>query len=107
MDDPIYVEASRQLAQRAILKNGTDPGKRLDFLFRWAIERRPDSRERDLLLREEQSMLAEFRRDHEAARKLLSVGRTRPSPRIDQAELAAWTTVARTILNMDEAITKQ
>jgi hypothetical protein len=95
------------LAQRAILKNGKDPGKRLDFLFRWVIERKPESRERDLLLREEQSILAEFRRDYEAARKFLSVGETKPSPEIDPAELAAWTTVTRTILNMDETITKQ
>jgi hypothetical protein len=107
MDDPTFVEASRLLAQRAILKNGKDPGKRLDFLFRWVIERKPESRERDLLLREEQSILAEFRRDYEAARKFLSVGETKPSPEIDPAELAAWTTVTRTILNMDETITKQ
>ena len=107
MDDPTFVEASRLLAQRAILKNGKDSGKRLDFLFRWAIERKPDSRERDLLLREEQSILAEFRRDNEAARKLLSIGETKPSPEIDPAELAAWTTITRTILNMDETITKQ
>jgi Protein of unknown function (DUF1553)/Protein of unknown function (DUF1549)/Planctomycete cytochrome C/Concanavalin A-like lectin/glucanases superfamily len=107
LDDPTFVEASRLLAQRAILKNGNDPGKRLDFLFLWAIERKPNSRERDLLLREEQSMLAEFRRDREAARKLLNVGETKPNPGVDPAELAAWTTVTRTILNMDETITKQ
>lgn len=107
MDDPTFVEASRMLAQRAILESGKDPVKRLEFLFRWAIERKPDSRERDLLLREQQSMLAEFRKDHEAARKFLSVGEAKSSPRIDPAELAAWTTVTRTILNMDETITKQ
>jgi Protein of unknown function (DUF1553)/Protein of unknown function (DUF1549)/Planctomycete cytochrome C/Concanavalin A-like lectin/glucanases superfamily len=107
MDDPTFVEASRLLAQRAILKNSKAPEKRLDFVFHWAIGRKPNFRERDLLLREEQSMLAEFSRDRESARKLLSVGATKPSPGIDPAELAAWTTVTRTILNMDEAITKQ
>jgi hypothetical protein len=35
------------------------------------------------------------------------VGEKKPDPKIDPAELAAWTTVARVILNMDETITKQ
>jgi Protein of unknown function (DUF1553)/Protein of unknown function (DUF1549)/Planctomycete cytochrome C/Concanavalin A-like lectin/glucanases superfamily len=107
MNDPTFVEASRLLAQRAILKGGRDPGKRLDFLYRSVLERKPDFTERNLMLAEAQYMLAEFSQDRQAVRKLLSVGETKPSPRINPAELAAWTTVSRTILSMDETITKQ
>ena len=107
MDDPTFVEASRMLAQRAILESGRDPGKRVDFLFRWAIEQKPDSRERNLMLAEAQYMFAEFSRDREATRTLLSVGETKSNPRINPAELAAWTAVTRTVLSMDETITKQ
>jgi hypothetical protein len=37
----------------------------------------------------------------------LSVGDTRSDPRLNQNELAAWTTVASIILNLDETITKE
>ncbi|HZU31657.1 MAG TPA: DUF1553 domain-containing protein [Candidatus Angelobacter sp.] len=107
MNDPTFVEASRMLAQRAIHQGGTNPGQRLDFLFRRAIERSPNSKERNLMLAEEQSIFAEYSKDRKAARELLSVGETKPDPKIGTAELAAWTAVTRTILSMDETITKQ
>jgi hypothetical protein len=39
--------------------------------------------------------------------KLIGVGEAKRNPKLDPAELAAWTTVASTILNMDETITKE
>jgi hypothetical protein len=51
--------------------------------------------------------LTSFRRDRQAAAKLLSVGESPRKTRLDAAELAAWTMVASTILNLDETITKQ
>jgi len=38
---------------------------------------------------------------------LLTVGESPRRTKIDAAELAAWTTVASTILNLDETITRQ
>jgi len=38
---------------------------------------------------------------------LLSVGESKCDSGIDPGELAAWTTVASTILNMDETITSE
>ncbi len=55
----------------------------------------------------EQETLSRYRQDKTSALKLLSVGEMKPDPKIDPVELAAWTTVARVILNMDETITKQ
>ena len=42
----------------------------------------------------------------EAAKKLLAVGESPRDATLNEAELAAWTTVASTILNLDETITK-
>ena len=39
--------------------------------------------------------------------KLVAVGESPRDKRLDAAELAAWTTVASVILNLDETITKQ
>jgi hypothetical protein len=38
---------------------------------------------------------------------LLRVGELKSNAKLDPAELAAWTTVASVILNLDETITKQ
>ena len=59
---------------------------------------------RDHLVR---AILESLVRDGQAAQKLLSVGESPRKTRIDAAELAAWTMVASTILNLDETITKQ
>jgi hypothetical protein len=37
----------------------------------------------------------------------VSVGESARDPKVDVAELAAWTTVASAVLNLDETITKQ
>jgi hypothetical protein len=49
--------------------------------------------------------LAQFRSEQASAAKLISVGENKPTD-VDAVELAAWTTVASTILNLDETVTK-
>ena len=49
---------------------------------------------------------ADFRKDKSAAEKLLGVGSFKPRETLDRSELAAWTTIASMILNLDETVTK-
>ncbi len=107
MNDPTYVEAARVLAQRAILEAGRDPSRRIDFMFRLATAREPRPQEREILAGLARDETVEYKTDRAAALKLLSVGATRCNPKINPSELAAWTTVASTILNLDETITNQ
>jgi hypothetical protein len=107
LNDPTYVEASRALAQRAILEAGRSPVQRIDFAFRLATQRKPNPTEQKLLLQFAQYELAHYRQDGASASKLVNVGEVKRDPRVDPTELAAWTAVARIILNMDETITKQ
>jgi hypothetical protein len=107
LNDPTYVEASRVLAEKTISQAGRDPEKRLDFAFRLATDRKPRPQERAVLLTLAREELAEYRRDKASAMKLIGVGDAKRNPKLDPAELAAWTTVASTILNMDETITKE
>ena len=51
--------------------------------------------------------LAAYRANAEAAQKLLAVGESPRNEKLDAAELAAWTTVASMILNLDETVTKE
>ena len=50
--------------------------------------------------------LAIYQKDSASAAALLKVGLAPPPTDIDQAELAAWTHVARVLLNLHEMITR-
>jgi hypothetical protein len=107
LNDPTYVEASRFLAERMLTQGGKTASDRIDFAFRLATARNPDPQERAVLLDQARAALAEYRTHGAEAKALLSVGASRCDPRLDPKELAAWTTVAGIILNLDEAITKE
>ena len=107
LNDPTFVEAARALAQQVILNAGPDPVRRIDFAFRLAICREPSPREVRVLRALATQELTAYRRDPEAARKLLQVGESTFDPKLSASELAAWTTVASTIFNLDETISKE
>jgi hypothetical protein len=51
--------------------------------------------------------LRHFEADPKAAAKLAAVGESRRNPSLSAVELAAYTTLANMLLNLDEAITKE
>jgi hypothetical protein len=79
---------------------------RLRFAWRAALARPPEPRELAALGRLYREALADYRSDPAAARRLLSVGPGAAPAGPDLAELAAWATVARVILNLNETITR-
>jgi len=107
MNDPTYVEASRALAQRTLLEGGRDEKQRVEYAFRLATARKPTGKEAGVLRHLLKARLSEFQKDRGSAMKLLGVGESARDTRLDASELAAWTTVASAILNLDETITKQ
>ncbi|HEY2951174.1 MAG TPA: DUF1553 domain-containing protein, partial [Verrucomicrobiae bacterium] len=106
LNDPQFVEASRAFAQRIMTEGGKDARSRVEFAFRLATSRRPAADETKVLAEVFQQQLTEFRKDKEAAEKLLKVGAFKAKADLDPAELAAWTTLASMILNLDETLTK-
>ena len=107
MNDPAYVEASRFLAQRMINEGGDQTESRIAHGFRLLLARAPEAREIKVLTAALQRALQDFKRDPDAAAQLLEVGETKNSTSIPAAELAAFTTIASTLMNLDEAITKE
>jgi hypothetical protein len=106
LNDPTYVEAARAFAARIVGEGGTDEAQRLAFAFSTALNRAPAAGESDLLLALYHKHLEEYKGDAEAAAALKSIGEA-PAPNdIDGSELAAWTSVARVILNLHETITR-
>ena len=106
LNDPTYVEASRKFAERILREGGSSLDPRLTFAFRTVLARAPREQELSILRQVYEKQRARFAASGDAAEKLLSVGESSRDKSLDQAELAAWTIVASTLLNLDEAVTK-
>ena len=107
LNDPTYIEAARVLAEKMIREGGADPAKRIRYAFRLATARDPNAKELQVLRDLERTEAATYHGDKDAARKLIGVGEAKVDTKVDAGELAAWTTVASTILNLDETITRE
>ncbi len=106
LNDPSYVEAARALATRILQECHADPNARITWAWREALARAPQADELATVRALFDKHLSEYGRDPAAAGKLISVG-TLPLPRgVTASELAAWTSVARVILNLHETITR-
>jgi hypothetical protein len=106
MNDLQMVEASRAFAQRMMTEGGKDAESRLAYGFRLATSRKISKDESKVLLDVLNQQRADYQKNTEAADKLLNIGAFKAKSELDRAELAAWTMVANTILNLDETITK-
>jgi hypothetical protein len=107
LNDVTYVEAARFLAQRMLNEGGKTPEKRLDYGFRLATGREPATREIAVLRDTLNAELTDYKRHEDRAAELIANGESPADPKLNRSELAAWTTVASMILNLDETITKQ
>ena len=106
LNDPTYVEAAKVFAGRIVREGGRTEAERLRYAYRRAIQREPTAAEADLLTRLYRQHLAQYQADRAAAAALLKVGDAQPPDGVEPAELAAWTSVARVVLNLHETITR-
>jgi hypothetical protein len=107
LNDPTYLESARVLAERVMQKAGRDPAQRATLAFELATARKPDKSEIAVLTDLAKQEMKTYSSDRKQADALLKNGETPIDPKLDRVELAAWTTVASTILNLDEVITKE
>ena len=106
LNDPTYVEAARAFAARIVTEGGASVAGRLTFAWQRALQRPPREEELRTATALLDQHLRAYQADPAAAEALLTVGDA-PAPAIrDQAELAAWTHVARVLFNVHEFITR-
>ena len=105
LNDPQFIEASRELASHA-LKAQSDFDSRLDFITERLDGRKFGAAERKIVRKSLDSALTTFRSRPEDAKNLITTGATPPRKDADVPELAAWTVLASQILNLDETITR-
>jgi hypothetical protein len=106
MNEQLFVECSRALAERTLREAGGDPAARLRHQFRLATARAPDEVELSVLRDTLHEHLTRYRADAKAAQQLIRVGEGPPGPSVSAEELAAWTMVGNLVLNLDEVINR-
>jgi Protein of unknown function (DUF1553)/Protein of unknown function (DUF1549)/Planctomycete cytochrome C len=106
LNDPTYVEAARAFAARMMIEGGQDPDARIRWAWLQALDRLPSRDELATLRALLAKHLTAYRNAPKSAHALLSVGLASVPATCDPAELAAWTSVCRVILNLHETITR-
>jgi hypothetical protein len=106
LNDPSYVEASRAFAERILKESSGDVKTRIAWAWRQTLSRDAKAAEIATLEKLFNKHFAEYTATPTAAEALLGVG-LKPAPEeLNKSELAAWTNVARAILNLHETITR-
>ncbi len=106
LNDPTFVEAARAFAARVIQEGGETFDDRLDFAYRLCLSRSPDEEESQLLRNLFTQTQAEYNSNVEAAREFVSLGQSQYPGSTSPVELASWSAVTRTLLNLSETITR-
>jgi hypothetical protein len=100
MNDAVFVEANQALGKMVAARNGT-PEERATYLFRRILTRKPTA--------DELAAIVRFYRAQKTrldAKSLNAAAIAGPGEG-DAGEKAAWTLVARSVMNLDEAIVKE
>lgn len=106
LNDPTYVEASEAFATRIIAEGGLTPEARATWAMRQAVGRVPGEEEVAVLVELYEKHRNKFVSDQSSVESLLAIGMFAPPETLEAAEVAAWSSVARVILNLHETITR-
>ena len=106
MNGPQFVEAARMLADRLIEKHSDNNTEIAKEMFRRLTSRHPHDDEVEIITNLFNQQLTHFQADAKAAEQYLKTGNATVMCE-DPALLAAWTSVANTLLAFDECMVKR
>jgi hypothetical protein len=106
LNDPAFVEAAQALARRIVREGGGDIRARVSYGLRLCLCRQAEPEQVEPLVALYEAEYGRYRTDSQAATALAGEvsGANPTATRV--AELAAWTTVANVLLNLDGVLTK-
>ncbi len=99
LNDPAFTEAAQALGRMMASRSGS-VAERVDYLYRRCLTRPPHPGESAQLVKFFQMQ------KHRCERKELDAAKIAGTGSGDVNERAAWTALARTLFNLDEAIVK-
>jgi hypothetical protein len=98
LNDPAFFEAAQVMARRIVNEGGASVSSRATYGFRLATSRRPHANELDTLQSAFEKNRQHFENNLKEAEAVCGKA---------DAELAAWTILSNSLLNMDEVLTKE
>lgn len=110
LNEPLFVECARGLARRVLREAPDSHTERLQYAFRLCFARSAAQAEIAVLTNLYEKQLERFRSGQGAPAELAAIDNPRPGAvpeDVAPEQLAAWTALARVLLNLDEMITKE
>jgi hypothetical protein len=102
LNDAVFVECAQALGRRLHAEKGSVE-ERIKIGFRLCVTREPTAKELSILTQLYDNLKTLCKAKPEQAAKL--IGKEKPAG--DAAEAAAWTALARTLLNLDEFVNRE
>jgi hypothetical protein len=106
LNDPTFVECARALALRIVREGGASDDDRIAWAWRQSTSRAPEAREVAVLRELLDADRAHFQSEPDAAARMARSGQFPWPDDVPLAELAAWTGIARAVLNLHETVTR-
>jgi mono/diheme cytochrome c family protein len=107
LNEKTFVEAAQAMGLRVYKDGGNDERSRATYAFRLATGRAPTEAELKSLLAFWEEQYRYFEDRTADALKVGAISATNPPANVNLHKVAAWAMVSRTILNLDETITKE
>ena len=106
LNDPTWVEAARVLAERS-MQHSNDVTAQLTFAFRQILVRSPTEKDLSHLQNALLKQLSVYSQDEAAALAFVETGKAPRDKTLEVARHAALSAVCLTIMNLDEAISRE
>ncbi len=107
MNDPIFVEAARTVAERLMSQSAKTPAARISWLFELGTGRKPKENELAILTEAWEDHRKRFEDHPQDAEDLLSIGESPRNRNLNPIDHAAYTVLANLIMNLDEFVTRE
>jgi len=106
LNDVQFVEAARNLAERALKEGGETAASRADFIARRLLSRPLGVEEMAVVRASLGALSKHYAANPEDAKKLIAVGESKADPKLDASLLASYTMLANQLMNLDEVLNK-
>jgi hypothetical protein len=110
LNETVFMDCARALAVRAVREGGKTDEERIAFAFRCCASRPPTPEEKAVLLDLLAGQRARIEKGEVNAAELATgekAGKAKLPDGVSAPEAAAYTVIARVLLNLDETITKE
>ncbi|HAB19404.1 MAG TPA: DUF1553 domain-containing protein [Verrucomicrobiota bacterium] len=106
MNDPQFIEAARRLAERSLQQSHGDTNRAVELIAARLLARPLRPEEQGIVQDTLSRLIGHYSDQPDDAKKLISVGESKPDTELPAPQLAALTMVANQLLNLDEVLNK-